>query len=537
MDRQQTTARLTAETMEHGPTVTPSTFDAVVIGAGIGGLSAALRLAGAGARVAVLERADTIGGKMRVVHSAGRPIDAGPTVLTMRWVFEALWADAGLDFHTAVPTERLDVLARHGWTDGSRLDLHASVDASAQAIAQFAGRKEADAFIRFHRHAQSIYDTVRLPFIEAPTPGIMAGLSNTGPRGLWQLMKIDWHRSLWKSLRSFFRDPRLVQLFARYATYSGSSPFLAPGTLALIAAVEQAGVWRVRGGMANLARATADAVVQLGGEIHTGAEVVSIDIDASGVTGVRCADGTTLRCTTVVFNGGLAALSEGLLGERVAGASPRKRPPPSLSAMTFCGIARPRGFDLHWHNVFFSDDYEAEFDDIFSKARLPTSPTTYVCAQDRGAPRDAQAGERVFCLVNAPARGDEYDFQRDTQTCNTRMSQLLERCGLDLELSDVVTTTPTQFASMFPGTRGALYGPATHGATGAFARPGVQTKIPGLFVVGGDVHPGAGVPMVTLGGRIAADRVCDRLGLTRRSPPAATRGGTSTRSATTASSR
>ncbi len=515
------------------------TLDTVVIGGGIGGLSAALRIAGSGGRVAVLERGPEVGGKMRVVRVGGHELDAGPTVLTMRNVFEELWRDAGLDFHAAVPTERLEVLARHGWSDGSTLDLYAEPERSADAIAAFAGRKEADAFRKFHRHAATIYETVRGPFIEAETPGILAGLSHTGARGLWQLMKIDWHRSLWRTLGSFFKDARLRQLFARYATYYGSNPFSAPGTLSLIAAVEQAGVWRVQGGMINLARATARAIEQLGGDIHCNAEVTHIDIDSDGVQGVRCADGTTLRCKNVVFNGSPAALAQGLLGAPSRRAVSGRRPDPSLSAMTFCGVGRARGFDLQWHNVFFSDDYEAEFDAIFGQGRIPAQPTTYICAQDRGSLHEAREQERLFCLVNAPAGGETHDFTTEIDACKTNMTQLLSRCGLELTLEpeQTVATTPTQFASMFPQTQGALYGPATHGATSAFARPGTETKIPGLFLVGGDVHPGAGVPMVTLGGRIAADRVLHRLGLIPRSPTAGMRGGTSTRSAPVASWR
>ena len=514
-----------------------STLDTIVVGGGVGGLSAALRIAGAGARVAVLERAAEVGGKMRVVRAGGQEIDAGPTVLTMRGVFESLWAEAGLDFHAAVPTQRLEVLARHGWSDGATLDLFAEVDRSADAIAAFAGRREADAFRKFHKHAEMILETTRAPFIEAETPGILAGLSNTGPRGLWQLMKIDWHRSLWRTLGSFFKDARLRQLFARYATYYGSNPYSAPGTLSLIAAVEQAGVWRVDGGMITLARATAAAIERLGGEIHTNAEVVAIETDSDGVTGVRCADGRVFSAKTVVFNGSPAALSAGLLGDGARRAASPKRPTPSLSAMTFCGLGEARGFDLQWHNVFFSDDYEAEFEAIFERGRIPVQPTTYICAQDRGRLHEASTRERLFCLINAPARGDVHDFDQEIDTCHTNMMQLLSRCGLELTMEDMVVTTPTQFSSMFPQTQGALYGPATHGATAAFARPGASTKIPGLFLVGGDAHPGAGVPMVTLGGRIAANRVFDHLGLTHPSPQAATRGGTSTRSAKTASLR
>lgn len=488
--------------------------DTVVVGAGMGGLSAALRLAGAGVRVVVVDRGAEVGGKMRVVRVGDQEIDAGPTVLTMRHVFEALWAEAGLDFHAAVPTTRLEVLARHAWTDGRQLDLFADVDRSAEAIAAFAGKRESDAFVRFHRQATTIHDAVRGPFIEAPTPSLLANLAGASPRTLWRLMKIDWHRSLWRMLGSYFRDPKLRQLFARYATYYGSNPFAAPGTLSLISAVEQAGVWRVDGGMIGLARATAAAIEQLGGTIVCGAEVDRIETDAEGVCAVRCADGRRFPCRSVIHNGTTAALG-GLLGH---GPETPAAPPPSLSAVTFCGLGQAKGFDLQWHNVFFSDDYQTEFEDIFGRGRIPAHPTTYICAQDRGSLSEAREHERLFCLINAPARGDTEDFDAQIDALKAAMTTQLERCGLSLSLERCEVSTPTTFARRFPASRGALYGPATHGALGAFGRPGAATEIPGLFQVGGDIHPGAGVPMVALGGRIAADQTLETLGLHRTSP-------------------
>lgn len=515
------------------------TLDTIVVGGGIGGLSTALRVAGAGASVLVLERANEVGGKLRAVQVDGQEIDAGPTVLTMREVFETLWAEAGLDFHTAVPTQPLEVLARHAWPGGDTLDLFAQPERSSAAIEAFAGAKEAAGFRKFHAHASRIYETVRGPFIEADSPGILSGLGQVGPGALWQLMRIDWHRSLWRTLGSFFRDPRLRQLFARYATYYGSNPFSAPGTLSLIASVEQQGVWRVRGGMVELARATRTAVEALGGEVRCGTGVSELLTDSSGVCGVRCEDGREIRAKNVVFNGSPRGLVNGLLGAGPQDAVPQRRSELSLSAVTYCGLGSARGFDLQWHNVFFSDDYEAEFDAVFKRGQIPASPTTYICAQDRGHLHEARARERLFCLVNAPASGEDHDFASDIESCTNRMMQVLSRCGLTLSLEreQTVITTPNEFARLFPSTSGALYGPATHGATAAFARPGCATKIPGLFLVGGEAHPGAGLPMVTLGGRIAADSVLRRLGLTSRPRRAATGGGMSTQSARTASMR
>jgi 1-hydroxycarotenoid 3,4-desaturase len=204
--------------------------------------------------------------------------------------------------------------------------------------------------------------------------------------------------------------------------------------------------------------------------------------------------------------------------------------PRSLSAITWSMLAKPKDFDLAWHNVFFSNDYADEFNRIFRQGQLPHIPTVYVCAQDRGSPvRDAEAPERIFMLVNAPATGDRHDFTSEVQPCLERTLNHLERCGLELEMSPqrTVVTTPTDFNRMFPGTGGALYGPATHGAMAPFSRPNPETKVPNLYLVGGGIHPGAGIPMVALGGKAAASRLLADHPSMSTSPRAAMPGGIS----------
>lgn len=510
-------------------------LDAIVVGAGVGGLAAALRLAGAGASVLVLESAQGAGGKMRVQGQDGLAIDAGPTVLTMRSIFEELWADAGLDFRAQVPTMPLDVLARHRWADQSELDLYADLERSVEAIRAFSDAKQADAFVRFHQKSQEILEAVRDPFMLAPHNGFFRGLSQTGISGLARLSKIQWHRSLWSMLGSYFTDPRLRQLFARYATYYGSDPFQAPGTLALIAGVELDGVWRVQGGMIELANATVRAARSRGARFEFGVAVQEILRDSQGVCAVVSQDGRRWNTRNVVYNGSLAHLSRHICPSYRSRA-PRTR---SLSAVTLTGLATCTGMELAYHNVYFSSDYQAEFDAIFSRGEIPKMPTTYVCAQDSEKGLGSGTAQRMFALLNAPARGDQPGFQVSSQSALDAMDRVTKQCGIQIEFqpSTLTVTDPMAFETRFPGTGGALYGPATHGAAGAFARPGCQTKIPGLFLVGGQVHPGAGVPMVTLGGRHCADHVIERLDLTRPSRTAVMPGGMSMSSARISSTR
>jgi 1-hydroxycarotenoid 3,4-desaturase len=211
----------------------------------------------------------------------------------------------------------------------------------------------------------------------------------------------------------------------------------------------------------------------------------------------------------------------------------------SLSAVTWAVAAPTSGFPLERHNVFFDDDYASEFDDVFRRRQLPTRGTVYVCAQDRGVgePVSAGASERLLCLVNAPPDGDQRPFASvETDPCEYRSLGLLRQCGLRIEArrDQVRCTTPHDFHQRFPATGGALYGQATHGWMSSFRRPGSSCRIPGLYLAGGGVHPGPGVPMAALSGRQAAAALMAHLASTSRSRQVAISGGMSTRSATTA---
>jgi 1-hydroxycarotenoid 3,4-desaturase len=199
--------------------------------------------------------------------------------------------------------------------------------------------------------------------------------------------------------------------------------------------------------------------------------------------------------------------------------------------------ARTSGFPLTHHNVFFCADYRAEFDDVLRQRRLPAQGTVYVCAQDRDDHARAPGGrERLLCLVNAPADGDQRPFDdAEIEPCLQRSQDLLRRCGLQLESqAPRVVTTPAQFHRLFPGTGGALYGAAGHGWMALFKRSGSASRLPGLYLAGGSVHPGPGVPMAAMSGRLAAETVLAHLASTSRSRRGATSGGMSTPSATTA---
>ena len=492
----------------------------VVIGAGIGGLAAAIDLARAGLEVRVVERRPSPGGKMREAVAAGRPIDSGPTVLTMRRVFDELFDRAGASLDSELSLRRAEVLARHAWGPDARLDLHADVARSSEAIGEFAGAAEARRFDSFAAAARDVYRTLERPYLRSSRPTPLSLTWRIGLGRLGELWRIRPFTTLWRALSGHFRDPRLRQLFGRYATYCGSSPFLAPATLMLVAHVEQDGVWLVTGGMQRLAEALARLAAKRGARLEYGTAATSIVVQRGRTAGVELADGRRLAAQAVIANADVAALTQGLLGDGVRGAT---RPVPararSLSAITWSLAARTDGFPLLRHNVFFSDDYAAEFDDLFGRRRPPVAPTVYVCAQDRAdhAPEPAPAPERLMCLINAPATGDDASRpSSEFEPCEERTFRQLERCGLRVrrDAATTVTTTPREFAELFPGTGGALYGRASHGWRASFSRPGSRSRVPGLYLAGGSTHPGPGVPMAALSGMLAAACVIEDLAST-----------------------
>ena len=504
----------------------------MVVGAGIGGLVAALQLAQKNLSVTLIEAADAPGGKMRELIVDGAPIDSGPTVFTMRWVFEQIYANAGVRLDDALTLTALPVLARHAWGPDERMDLFADPGHSRDAIAKFAGAAEAARFVQFCKQARAVYDTLEGPFIRSQSPSLMRMAGDLGLRGLSVLASLGPMRSLWSSLGEHFHDPRLRQLFARYATYCGSSPWDAPATLMLITQVELDGVWSVKGGMHALAQSLANLATKQGVTIRYGSPCAAIEVAGARVAGVRLANGEFLPADSVVFNGDKSALGQGLLGEGVRRATSALRPKKrSLSALTWSMHAATSGFALDRHNVFFQPEYAREFSTIFSRARLPQTPAIYVCAQDRGTGDAEPAADRLLMLVNAPPEGlGPALTDSEIETCETHSFSTLARYGLTIQRSPQNTqrTTPAEFHRLFPGSGGALYGMATHGWMSAFARSGAKTAIQGLYLAGGSVHPGPGVPMAALSGQLAAATLWAHLDSTSRSQRVVISGGTST---------
>lgn len=501
---------------------------AIIIGAGIGGLATAIRLLAAGMQVSVFEAAATPGGKMRTLPSAAGPVDAGPTVMTMRWVFDDLFQSLGENLDDHVTLSNSDIIARHFWSDGTQLDLSADPRESAKNVADVFGKQAAGQLDDFTARAKRLFDAFDAPMMQADEPSSMR-LAKTVLADPTLLRDMAPHQTLAQLLRSSFSEPKLRQLFGRYATYVGGSPYASPAILSLIWHAERSGVWAVKGGMYCLAEALEALAVRHGAVFHYGATITSIAEHAGGQA-VRCG-GDTHTADIVVFNGDPRALAQGHLGDTVTSAVKRSHVEPrSLSAAVYAFAATPSRSDLSHHNVFFGDDPHAEFDPI-AKGLLPRDPTLYVCAQDRGAGATPKGAERFEIIMNAPPckDGEQAPSER-IEHCQTLIFDRLSEMGLQFSPrpEPAALTLPQGFNHLFPASLGSLYGRSPHGMTAGLKRPTARSRIKGLYLAGGGAHPGAGVPMAALSGQHAAEMIKADLGLTSTSRQTDMRGGTST---------
>ncbi|MEM1161909.1 MAG: 1-hydroxycarotenoid 3,4-desaturase CrtD, partial [Pseudomonadota bacterium] len=479
--------------------------------------------------VHVVEAADHPGGKLRTVPSDAGPVDAGPTVMTLRPVFENLFAEAGLAMADYVTTVQEPLLARHWWPDGASLDLFADMEASAAAMRDFGGAGAEADFTAFHARTGEMFRAFERPVMQSAKPE-MGGILGACLRAPGMTAWLMPGRTMAGALAGAFRDPRLRQLFGRYATYVGGSPYQSPALLSLIWQAEAAGVWRVEGGMAALAAGVAKAAADLGVRFSYGRAVERVRPTGAGFDVIFRDDGRE-AARTVVFNGDPAALRLGLLdpgvGDAVTASGVRPR---SLSAYVWSFAARPGGADLSHHNVFFNEDYRSEFAAV-TAGEMPGDAALYVCAQDRGVGLAPDGPERFEIIMNAaPVTSGDGRPREEFRGCLTRTFETLSRRGLDFDTEPqrINLTTPHDFAARFPGSAGSLYGRSPHGMMASFQRPVVRSRIPGLYLAGGGVHPGAGLPMAATSGRLAAEAILTDRASTSRSRRTAMPGGMST---------
>jgi phytoene desaturase len=482
----------------------------VVIGAGLGGLSAAIRLRRRGVRVSMLEKNGHLGGKVDEWAAGGYRFDTGPTLLTMPEVLREVFTAAGSRLEDHLRLERLDPLCRYRFADGSSLDASDDPSVMESRVSAFSPA-DAGSYRKFLSHAGRVYRAAAGPFLFTPLGSLRPAQLLRHAAALPAVFRLDAFRTLHAAVSSFFTDPRLVQLFDRFATYNGSSPYLAPATLAVIPYVEfHFGGWYVRGGMLRVARVLGELAAASGVEIRTDSAVESIETAGGRVTGVRLAGGEQIGADAVVCNADAVYARESLLGGQGGAGSSGAPLEASLAGFVLLLGVRKHFAELAHHNVFFSGSYEEEFRSLVARGEPARDPTVYVSVSSHTDAEHAPAGcSNLFVLVNAPPLGPGAAWEDGGRAYRDLVVTLLERKGLSglggaIEVERIIT--PATFAARFNAHRGSIYGVSSNSRLTAFRRqPNRSRAVRGLYFAGGSSHPGGGIPLVLLSGKMAAD--------------------------------
>lgn len=487
----------------------------IVIGSGLGGLSAAIHLQWRGFKVRLFEKNASPGGKMGEHAIAGYRFDTGPSLLTMSFVVDDLFEATGAnrkDYLNFVP---LNPLCRYFWEDGAVLNASADVEQMAQEIGKVssADGKNYPAFLEYTRR---IFNLTAGIFLFSPVHEIKAMLNRRNWETLLRLPQIDPLRTMHRGVSRFFNDPRIVQLFDRFATYNGSNPYRAPATLNIIPFVEHGlGGYYIKGGMYKLVQALETLALNLGVEIHTNAAAQQIIHHSRRVRGVLVYD-KFFEADYVVCNTDVVTAHHQLISRFPKREQKLNRLEPSLSGMAFLWGVSQKHPELAHHNILFSQDYRREFSDIFDEKRAPDDPTVYIAITSKTDPEHAPAnGENWFVLLNMPYLEEGQDWEAETARMRETILQKLQRRGINISghIETERVYTPETFYRLYGSNRGSIYGISSNSRSTAFRRPANRSRdIEGLYFTGGSTHPGGGIPLVLLSGKITAQLIAEHAG-------------------------
>lgn len=489
-----------------------------VIGAGMGGMCTAARLARAGYEVTVFEASDRHGGKCRTEWIGNYAFDTGPSLLTLPAVYRDFFQRTGDVMGRVVELQAVSPSFDYRFADGSAVRFaNLSRKETLSAIESSFGSSSAQEWDQIMLQAEAMWDVSREPFIESELRSVLSLLKR--PTLLRDLRII----APWKSLRDLkLKDQRLRKILDRYATYSGSDPRVAPAVLASIAFVEEAfGAWHIKGGVGTLADAVYKRCLDRGVKFEFNVSVSQIDHDGTSATGITLADNRKLPFSIVVANADATAVYNKLITGKVKKLRRERanlaKADPSLAGFSLLLGLRPseKATGLSHHNIFFPENYDAEFVDIFDRKQPVQDPTIYLCAPQDESMVKHPGHEAWFILVNAPrhdTNGSDGFNWNDSDFNHRYAMQIidsLESRGISirdrLEVLEIRTPADLERTVAAPG--GAIYGTSSNGARSAFMRTKNRSPLKGLYCVGGSAHPGGGLPLVGLSAEIVAQAI------------------------------
>ena len=490
----------------------------VIIGAGIGGMSAAARLAKAGHEVTIYENSDRSGGKCRTEWFGDYAFDTGPSLLTLPAVYRDLFLKTGKRIEHVLNIKPVDPAFNYHFSDGSSvLFPNLSNPNTYNEIEKSYGLVASNQWKELIDRAERMWEVSREPFIESELNSIFSLLKRKNL--LRDIKEIAPFTSLRKLSEKLKLDPHLQMIVDRYATYTGSDPRSAPAVLLTIAFVESTfGAWHIEGGVGQLSTALEQRCSDLGVKFKFNTLVSQILVNNNHATGIKTSDGKEFKADLVVANSDAEYIYNKLLANNVNAARSERRKlkfaTKSLSGFSLLlGLDNTKGktVPIDHHNVYFPNNYDAEFDDVFTKQIPVQDPTIYICAPKDPHMTKGENKEAWFVLVNAPRHQVDggWDWREGGAEYAQKIIKKLDDLGLNvssrLDFMKYRTPADLENYAMAPG--GSIYGSSSNSAASAFLRAKNRSKIKGLFCVGGSSHPGGGLPLVGISAEIVANAI------------------------------
>jgi diapolycopene oxygenase len=482
----------------------------IVIGAGLGGLSAAISLASEGFAVQLIEKNDKVGGKLNILTKDGFSFDLGPSILTMPHIFEALFTRVGKNMADYVGIQKVDPHWRNFFEDGTVIDLTEDADVQRRELNKL-GPDVADEFARFMAYSRKLGTETEAGYFAKGLDDFWALLKYYGPL---RSLNFDVFRSMDQGVRRFISNPKLVDILNYFIKYVGSSPYDSPALMNLLPYIQyHYGLWYVKGGMYGMAQALERLALELGVQIHLNTEVAKIEYQNTTATGVRLENGEVLAADIVVSNMEVIPAMQKLLNSPASQIKKMQRFEPSCSGLVLhLGVNRLYPQLAH-HNFFYSDHPKEHFDAVFHSGKLSDDPTIYLVAPCKTDPNQAPAGCEIIKILphiphldpDRPLTAEDYLALRE------RVLVKLERMGLTDLRQHIVTEeywTPLDIQARYYSNQGSIYGVvADRFKNLGFKAPQRSKELSNLYFVGGSVNPGGGMPMVTLSGQLVRDKI------------------------------
>jgi phytoene desaturase len=483
-------------------------------------MTVAARLARQGHEVSIFEASERTGGKCRTEWIGEYAFDTGPSLLTLPAIYKDFFIKTGPRFEKVLTTRAVDPSFTYNFSDGKSVDfVNLDLPKTCAAIDIALGKEAGDAWHSIMQRAEVMWDISRVPFVQSELTSIWSLLKRRDLiRGIRQIAP-------WKSLRKvtgeYTSDAHIQMIIDRYATYTGSDPRKAPAALLTIAFVEASfGAWHISGGIGKLSEALEDRCRLLNVEINLNSPASKINTREGAVTGITLKSGEEIPADLVVTNADAEITYNQLLESSVVAAKPErkklKRAEKSLAGFSLLlGLDNSKIQDpapkLNHHTIYFPEDYDAEFDDIFTK-RVPVSdPTIYICSPNDPLMVKREGTESWFVLVNAPRHDPKEGWDWSTggaeyaQKIIAKLDALGLRVSERLEVMEFRTPLDLQNSTLAPG--GSIYGTSSNGAMSAFSRAKNRSPVRGLYCVGGSAHPGGGLPLVGMSAELVAEAI------------------------------